>query len=208
MTKRDDETAGFDPQFDPRFDPAFQPGYRPEAAEPSRFEALRAAVTRQPARATSTLHSDSPSDAENDAPAAGRHDLGVDPRERTTGADGANSADGADGNRADGRVGAGAIAPDDTVDATPDPAYAPPRRNPFVLVLWALSALITLGGIGMVRWSFTLTEELQTSNMASQADYQLSYMMQQSGPLFVALGLGVAAMTVFLHAQAWNRRRS
>ncbi len=90
---------------------------------------------------------------------------------------------------------------------THESADEPQRRNPFVLVLWMICVLVTLMGIAMVRWSFALTEELQTSTIAGQADYQLSYMLHQSGPLFIVLGLAVATLTVFLHAQTWTGRR-
>jgi hypothetical protein len=141
--------------------------------------------------------SDAPSVPAGDVRAAGGNGLG------------GHSLEAAAGSRTPGGVddAAGTVVVEDTVDVTDESTDESPRRNPFVGALWALSVLITLGGIGMVRWSFTLAEQLQSSNAASQVDYQLSYMMQQSAPLFIALGLGVAAMAVFLHAQAWNGRR-
>lgn len=179
MTERSGEAAG----FDPRFDPAFQPGYRPPAVEPGRFDALRAALTGQAARAAPSPGSNPPADASGTAV-----DPGSAGTDRTVGAD---------------RPDAG-----DAAAAAPESAAEPQRRNPFVLVLWVIGALFTLTGIGAMRWSFALTEGLQTSTTASQADFQLSYMVQQSAPLLIVLGLAVATSTVFLHALIWNKRNA
>ena len=180
MTERSGEVAG----FDPRFDPAFQPGYRPPAVKPSGLEALRAAVSGQALRAVPGPRSDAPAGSADIADMEGTAGI--------AGSAGANSADSAV-----------IVDSDDTAHESSDGSH---RRNPFVLVLWVICVLVTLAGIGMVRWSFALTEVLQTSGTATQADWQLSYLLQQSAPLFIVLGLAVATLTVFLHAQIWNRR--
>lgn len=205
MTKRSGEAV----EFDPRFDPAFQPGYRPPEREHRDSEAVTSATTgaATPDRASMIRSAGSNAGA---APA---------PESRIRAASGAGvvvtpvgGGDGGGGTEDDGaRAGAGGDVAGSGAAGGADLALGAPaepqHRNPFVLALWAISALFLLVGIGIVRWAFTLLEELQTTQNPDQADWQLSYMLQQSGPQVIMLGLAAATLTVFLHAQTWHRRR-
>jgi hypothetical protein len=74
-----------------------------------------------------------------------------------------------------------------------------PRRNPWLVVLWVLGALMTVGGLaGLIRG-------LQADpNPTDVLEVVLPQVLLVVAPWLVGVGLATLAGAVFLHAVRWR----
>ena len=166
--------------IDPRYDPAFQRGFDGEVATGPRGQStLRrtAAVNPAPARpAAQRVEEFAPSRAEQQAPP-----LALAPQ------------------------------PDAAVESHAEPApvtLTTPRelvRNPFVIALAALGAVLIIAGAVWAYEGFaTIVKNGGTRN---EVEFWAAQTMSFGAPLAIVVGLGVAAVLLVLFGRSWQRSR-
>lgn len=90
------------------------------------------------------------------------------------------------------------------VDDPADDAAPAPRGNPFIIALWALSALFALVGVALMRWVPELELQLQRSN--SLTSYVTLMSLTIFAPMLIVLALTAATGILFLYATRWRKR--
>jgi hypothetical protein len=90
--------------------------------------------------------------------------------------------------------------PEDEVDASPIRI-----REPFLIALWAVSAVFIVGGVGLLRYLTDRLNALTTSGGGDASDYSLLRTFEIGAPLLVVLGLATATGTLFLLAARRGR---
>jgi len=95
-----------------------------------------------------------------------------------------------------------------TPDAVPEPAgNAVPRRlsrNPFLIALTLLGAIMTIGGVAWANQARMLVAT--RGGAATDLDYWFLQASVVGAPLTIVAGIGIIAGVLFIAAIAWNRR--
>ncbi len=164
-----------DSDFDPRFDPAFQPGYDPSKHAPE-TPARAEAPTRQTKKPD---HQAQQQDEYAPPPPSGsaRHPV---------------SAPGSPSVSQPSRV-------EQPAPVTTGVTVAP-RRNPLIITLWILSALLVASGVYGLRLISDRVTSLGDSGGFGGADYYLLQSYTVLAPLLIVLGLATAVGTIFVLA--------
>lgn len=182
--------------IDPRYDPAFQRGYDGEVATgPRGRSTLRRTAAVNPAPARSAAQSSDPF-----APAAGEGAAGSGSSavvaDRSAAPVGAAPA---------GAAAAGAAMPFETAPQ----AVTTPRdlaRNPFLIVLAALGALlIIVGAVWAYEGFATIVKNGGTRN---EVEFWAAQTMSFGAPLTIVLGVAIAAVLLVTFGRSWQRSRS
>jgi len=184
-------TNSTDSEFDPRFDPAFQPGFDPARHAARSGEPVRSPQPQQQARS----HPQTPPQAQPQiqpqtpsadasppaAPTSTPRVVAVDP---LTPAQPARAAE----------------------PLAPAEVYAAVRRvDPYLVVLWVISAVLVGTGIYSLRLIGDRITALTASGDFGGPGYYLLQAFTIGAPMLVVLGLATAVGTVFLLA-ARSRR--
>lgn len=169
-------------RFDPRFDPAFQPGYDPRNDPGADARAAKSAPRSSYVERTVSQPQPQPQPSVT----------GLTPP--LPSAEQSSAA-------------AEAAAPD-TSDppqkSAADDGSATEGANPFLVMLWIISALFIAAGIGLLQALPGYEQSLRTQSQSS--GYLVIQAMLIASPILVALGLTTATAVLFVHAVRWRKR--
>ena len=176
-----DKTSDDGAAIDPRYDPAFQRGFDGEVATGPRGQStLRrtAAVNPAPARLAAQP-------VEQSAPLPAESPELLPVLEPVAEA-------------------AGAV----PVDAAPRPVASPRElmRNPFIIALSALGALLILAGSIWAYEGFAAI--VKNGGTRNEVEFWAAQTMSFGAPLAIVVGLGIAAVLLVLFGRSWQRSRS
>lgn len=175
MTDRGSDREAQRARFDPRFDPAFQPGYDPKN-DPAIAARSGSRFAAPPSAFVDPRYEVAPSvTAATSAPAS----PAVSPPPATT-------------------VQREQTAQDQAADEAPARGV-----NPFVVVLWVVSAVFFAGGVMGLR---ALPGLEQAASSSPGASYFVLQVYAYGYPLLIALGLATATGLLFFHASRWTKR--
>ncbi len=172
--------------FDPRYNPEFQRGYEPPVGDDGARETLRASRERvRPERMT----------AERVAP------MPVAPAPEQT------------LSRTEALVPPSSLEDLFSADAseTHDEPDAPPWRNPYLISLTVIGAVLTIAGVSLFRWAVTQMYSGQISSGSSADDAQSDWMWVQVSwgiaPLLAIAGVLTLIGVIFVLAVKWTPRQ-
>ena len=171
------------PEFDPRFDPAFQRGFEgtPAQRDPARPQYTPpqpvTGYARTNAGASTTVPRREPIAAWEQALAAPESESVLDDE-----------------------LDRGVV---DDISRDPEPTYVP-GRNPFLIVLLALSVLLIAGGIGGLQW---LRNKFLASDIATDLDFVTLQSSTITASIAIGLGLATAIGVLFIYAVRWRGHR-
>ncbi len=80
------------------------------------------------------------------------------------------------------------------------------RINPFLVAIWALSALFVAAGLYLLRYMGERLDTLNATGGGGSADYYVLNSYATGAPLLVVLGLATATGSLFLLAPRYRRR--
>jgi hypothetical protein len=183
----DGKTGDDGAAIDPRYDPAFQRGFEGEVATGPRGQStLRRTAAVNPAPARMPAQPAQPVDRiEPMAPAAVEN---AEPLPTLA-------------------AGGDAVAPS-AVDAASQPVTTPREliRNPFIIALAALAALLILVG---AIWAYEgFAAIVKNGGTRNEVEFWAAQTMSFGAPLAIVVGLGVAAVLLVLFGRSWQRSRA
>lgn len=91
--------------------------------------------------------------------------------------------------------------------AEPNAPVPPSRRNPLLIALWIVSAILVASGVYVLRLVADQAMALGTSGGFGESDYYLMQAYTVLAPLLITLGIATAIGTVFLLAVRWRAQR-
>ena len=171
--------------IDPRYDPAFQRGFDGEVATGPRGQStLRRTAAVNPAPARMPVQS-----AESSAPDSVEASS-VDPAEPLPTLAPMHDASSAD-----------------AMDATAQAAATPREliRNPFMIALAALAALLILVGAIWAYQGFAAI--VKNGGTRNEVEFWAAQTMSFGAPLAIVVGLGIVAVLLVLFGRSWQRAR-
>jgi len=88
--------------------------------------------------------------------------------------------------------------------------YEPPRRNPYIALLWLLGVLLPTGGLAL-QWQ-AVNGMFQNNSWSGNGAPPFSMVIQQfsyvASPPLITAGFLIMAGLLFWHAVAWRAKRS
>ncbi|WP_165063362.1 hypothetical protein [Marisediminicola senii] len=219
--RSDRERRAGESAFDPRFDPAFQPGYdasadrsRSRGGAPvrplSRTASASDSGARRPMTAPPVISARMPPSVAELRAAEQRAAEQREFEQRGYAAAQGPAASMVTAPRATGDAQVHATADPDRDHNDDDDAADPAgsRRNPFVIVLWVISAALILGGLALLQWLPELERLMQRGQLgdgSSTITYAYYLSVIEMAPLVLVLGVATAIGLLFLHAARWQR---